>query len=380
MMRRRLTVPRAARRFARRLVIRQPGQAIIIGIICLIAIGTGVVTHHVSIAERQHLEHTAGLRHGYVSAVVAAGPDDPSLPPAPVLSHIADRRLHWISQELSEELTAPAEELGLQLHSRTEGAAYGSDGMVRTFIAVGADDPARALIKPLPGDGTGHTIAVRRRQHFPVEWHALPETGILGATPDGALVIEKSWIDGVIRPASPRAPALTPVANVLVTGPLDDNPFVTAYELAQRTADIRPVLLVIAWPEVIGYGRYAAASGADLLRALAIAVAVVTIAGAVAVATQNRARDIVLVRTIGFETGFIRRVYVRECALASIIASVLILAGLLAAAQAGYSVSFDVTIRRILIGGALLPPFVAFVTLRSRLGPPPARMAREAQL
>ncbi len=380
MIRRRLTTARAARRFARRLVARQPGQAIIIGLVCLVAIGTGVVTHHVSVTERRQLEESTGRRYGQVSVVVAGDADDARSPASPMLSHVAQRRLRWIGQELADELMSAADDLGVRLHARTEGAAYGSDGMVRAFIAVNADDPVLALTRASEPDDTGYTIAIRRRQHLPVEWHAVPDTQIIGTSPDGTLVIEQSWIEGVISGQTNRSPENASVANVLVTAPDGENPFVTAFDLAQRTSEIRPVMLVVAWPELVGYGRYAAASGADLLRVIAITVAVVTVAGAVAVATQNRARDIALVRTIGFETGFIRRVYVRECALASFAASALILAVLLAAARAGYGVILDATVRRILFGGALLPPFVAFVTLRNRLGPPLARMAREAEL
>lgn len=364
-----------ARRLARRLIARQPGQAALIGLICLIAVGTGVVAHHIALAERVRLETDAIRRYGYVSVTVGDAAASDSR-----IARVPGREFSPIPDELVSTVRVAAEKLGLRVHGRFEGAAYDSgERRARSLIAVGPDDPVRFAAYGNRFDERRFSVAVGRlaagAAGVPtVEWHEVPPAMIVGTTTDGSLVIESKWVETVLRAGLSRRDESTSVVNVLVSESprIRDgaNPFVDAFELAERLTTLDVAIQVAAWPEMVGYGRYAAATGADLLRPILLVIAAVATGGATSVAVRNRTRDISLLRTMGFDGGFIRRVFVRESGLASVGASVLILAGLLAASRAGASVVLDGPIRRTLAFGAALPPVVSFVVLRVRLRAP----------
>ncbi len=372
---------RQARWLARRLITRQPGQAVLIGLVCLIAVGAGVVAHHGALAERDQLETDATRRYGYVSVTV-----DGAAARGSRVAHLPDRGFSPIPDELVSSVRVAAERLGLRVHGRFEGAVYDSgERRVRPLIAVGPDDPARLAEDGSRFDERRFAVAIDRygagvagRQR--VEWHEIPPAMIAGMTTDGSLVVEGEWMDTVLRAGYDRPDGSSLVVNVLVSDPpriRDASPFAAAFELAERLATLDAAVQVVAWPETIGYGRYAAATGADLLRPILLLVAAVATGGATSVAVRNRTRDIGLLRTMGFGGGFIRRVFVRESGLASVGASALILVGLLAASQAGASVVIDGPVRRTLAFGAALPPVVSFLVLRARLRAPLRRERSE---
>lgn len=370
---------REARRLTRRLIARQPGQAGLIGLVCLIAVGTGVVTHHVALAERDRVEADAIRRYGYISVTV----DDAGAPGSPV-AHLPGRGFSPVPDELSSTVRVAAEQLGLRVHGRFEGAVYDAqERSSRPFIAVGPDDPVRLAADGNRLDGRRHTLAVRPPGdpggEYSVEWIEIPSAMIAGSTPDGSLVIESSWMDTVLRVGPAVPDEASSAVNVLIAErpriredragapqKRDLSPFVVAFELAERPAMREAAVRVVAWPQMIGYGRYAAATGADLLRPILLLIAAVATAGATSVAVRTRSRDISLLRAMGFGPGFIRRVFVCECGIASVAASTLVLVGLLAASSAGAPVELDGPIRRTLLLGAAVPPVVALLVLRTQ--------------
>ncbi len=353
-----------------------------IALTCLIAVSAGVIAHHAALGERERLEADAVRRYGYVSVTVH---DDSAVPPD--VAHLPGRRLARIAPEIASTAQTAAQQFGLRLHGRFEGAAYEStEGRVRTFIAVGPDDPVRRVAAGDRLDRREFSVAIGRAHpggvgDRTVDWHRIPPAMVVGMTADGTLVIESSWVDRLLHPAQGRLdeegaavnvlasdpPGIARTASGMPRDPAFMTPFVAAFELAERLAGVETGVHVVAWPQKIGYGRAAAPTGADLLRPFLLAVASVAVGGATAVAARNRERDIVLLRTLGFGTDFIRRVYVRECGLAAVGACVVVLIGLLVASRAGVSVAFDGPVRRTLVAGVLLPPLVAFVVLRGRV-------------
>ena len=356
----------------RRLVARNPGQALLIGIVCAVAIVTGIATHHHALDAERALERAGELRHGTISVVV----DSPIPPGSTTLSHGHDRQLPWIPSSLQNEVATTAAGLGIRLVPRTEAAVSTPDGEVRAMIAIGADDPALALIDrspPIPG-ADRFSIAVRRGDDAPVEWHEIPDEALIGTSADRTVWVTHRWMDGLIGDA-------TPSANVLVATPPGGNAFALAFELSERTRDTAPPVRVFAWPELVGYERYVGTgSAAGLLRPLVLVVAAVAVAGMVTVAIRNRVMDTIVLRTIGFETAVIRRIYVREIATGSVGAALLVLAALGVLSFLGADPVVDAQVGRTLLAGAVLPPFVAFHTARRELRDPLARVRREAGL
>jgi len=224
-------------------------------------------------------------------------------------------------------------------------------------------------------------VAISRGPDEAVEWRTIPEEAVHGTSMGGTVWVRYSWarsfIDGQsYDPAS--TVGASPVANVLVAAAPIVAPFSLAYDLARQLDDANAPTRVFAWPELVGYERYVGTgSAASLLRPLALAVAAMGVIGAVAVATRNRARDTVLLRTIGFDAGVIRGVYARETAVASVAAAGLVLLGLFIASRFGISVRIDAQVRRTLVGGALIPPMVTFLTVHRHVRAPLARARRE---
>lgn len=415
---------RATRRLTRRIIAAHPGQLILIATICLVAIATGIATHHVARAQARALEQEAVRRWGAVSITIrptggdsadAVEPASSPAPASPAVSHSPAGARRWITQPLLDEIRDAVRPLDLSFVRRIEGAAYGGDGVIRRFIAIGSDDPAWRAVTANHGDGgaadsgaaagnlgaphapgatTSHVVAVRSAKDAPVEWREIPPEATLLVETDELVWVRRSWIERTVTdPSLPSGEAadgtavgssggrdrVEPVANVLVLRSEVENPFSTAYEVNELVGAIAAGITARAWPQLVGYGRYAGTGGAaGLLRPLALAVAAVAIAGSVAVAMRNRTRDTVLLRTLGFDIGVIRAVYVREVLLASLGAALIAVAGMWIAARLGTPVSAEAAIRRTVLGAALLPPLVAFLTVRRQLRAPLARVRREA--
>ncbi len=390
------SVRSATRGLTLRLIAERPGQVILVCIVCTIAIATGVIAHVYAVEAAARLESVGERRHGSISVVTEDEVDgEPGILAAssPAVSHAPGRRLIWFSDSLAQQVEEAARTTGTSLLRRIEIAAYDSDGTIRTVLAVDPKDPGLELIEP----GALHrsaaprelTVAIARRPDEPVEWHAVPDEVVYGMSDDGTVWVRYSWARslvsgeaGAARGADSAPTSIvgaSPVANVLVAAERATSPFSVAYDLSQQLLSVDAATHVLAWPELVGYERYVGTgSAAALLRPLALAVAAVGVIGAVAVATRNRIRDAVLLRTIGFETGVIRGVYVREIAFASIAATFLMIVGLLVASRFGLSVRIDAQVRRTLLGGALLPPMVAFLTVHRHLRAPLARIRRES--
>jgi len=358
------SVRSASRRLTRRLIAESPGHVILVCFVCTIAIATGVIAHGYAVDAAQRLERVEERRHGSVSVVMAHA---------------------WFSDALARRVSESARAVGVRLTPRIEIAAYDSNDTVRTVLAVGPEDPGLELLEP-PRDLAALldlTVAVGRGPDDAVEWHTIPSEAIHGAGVGDVIWIRYSWMRSLIADGPADDPesvvGATPVANVLVATESLEGPFSVAYDLSQQLANIDAPTRVFAWPELVGYERYiGTGSMASLIRPLALVVAAVGVFGAVAVATRNRIRDAVLLRTIGFETGVLRGVYVREIAIASITASLLVLLATLVAAPFGESVEIDAQVRRTLLGGALIPPLVTFLTVHRHLRAPLARIRAEA--
>jgi len=398
-----VTVRAAARRTARRLIAARPGQTVVVAIICAIAIASGVVAHGYAMRARAELERHAGLRHGAVavSAPAGAGPSgagpagagSADADPAGAGAPAGDARTFELASApgLAGALMDPAAaggaeqaiaRLGGRAFRRAELAAHAPDGSIRAVVAVEPDDPGLQLVAS-SGPTGGFRIAVRRggaRTSSPVEWITLSADAVYGFDRSGV-----AWAD--LRRVTEALPwskgEAYPAANLVVAGeiPADTTVFAFAYDLSQRLADAGLALDALAWPEIVGYARYAGAGAtAALVGPLALAVAALAVAGTVAVAVRNRMRDTVLLRTLGFEVGVIRGIHVREIAAASAGAAVLVLLAVVVASGLGAQLRVDAAVRRIALGGAALPPLVAFLTARRQLRAPLATVRREVDL
>lgn len=398
---------RAARvptwRLVGRLLAWQPGQTVLVGLVCAIAAAAGIVAHEATRRDFAALEASAEPRYGSVSVVVASREPDPPLAPFhPVVADHpslratdageAARSRLWITNSVEGAAREIAGSIGLHLHRRIEAAAVASDGSVRRLVAVDVGDPALAPDGPATGvpaaragrlgpDGLGLRLAIRRIEEGPVVWHELAGDAVLGVGADGTVWVRLRRLEGVAVPESYTDLGATPVATHLVASTPEGNPFAVAYDLSQLFADADLPLAARAWPQLVGVERYTGAGGAvGVIRPLALLVAGIAIAGAVAVAARNRVRDVVLLRTMGMDTARIRGLFAREAAVASVAAALLTAAAVLLARAIGVEIGFDATVRRTLLGTAVLPPLVAFLTLRRVLGSPLARVRREAGL
>ncbi|MFW5788658.1 MAG: FtsX-like permease family protein [Spirochaetota bacterium] len=407
-------------RLVGRLIASQPGQTALVGLVCAIAATAGIVAHEVARRGFDALEANSGSRYGSVSVVVAdQSPDPPLVPLYPV---VADhprldgagaserpRSMLWITRSVEEAAREIAGSIGLDLHRRIEAAAVASDGSIRRLVAVAPGDPARAPGGPAavgrpaardstvgggpasraPATGSGSIgpaakslrIAIRPHEGSPVGWYELAPDAVLGVGDDGTIWVPLHRLEAIVLPELSAELGSAPVATHLVAAAPGMNPFAVAFDLSQLLADAGHPLAARAWPELVGVERYAGAGGGvGIIRPLALFVAAIAVAGAVAVAARNRVRDVVLLRTIGMDTHRIRGLFVRETAVASIAAALLVTTALLLARAAGMEVDFDATVRRTLAGTAVVPPLVALLTLRRVLDSPLARVRREADL
>ena len=388
--RRVLTVHAATRRAARRLVVERPGQTILVAAICAIAIASGILAHAHVVRARATLEEHATLRHGVV-AVSSPARTDPSpgttsaagsgtatvtLASAPGLARGV------IDASAASAAERAIAELGGRPFRRIELAAHAPDGTIRAMVAVEPDDPGRRLVAS-SGPNGGLRIAARaggREAASPVEWVTVPADAVYGFDRDGVAWVNLRRLLEAL-PAGEGGASRTPSLVVAGEIPAGVTAFAFVYELSQRLANDDLALDALAWPEIVGYGRYVGAgSTAALIGPLALAVAAVAIAGSVAVAVRDRMRDTVLLRTLGFEVGVIRGLHVREISAASVGAAALVLLVVAVASRLGAPVAIDATVRRILLGGAALPPVVAFLTARRQLRSPLADLRREADL
>lgn len=376
-------------RLVGRMIASQPGQTALVGLVCAIAAAAGIVAHEATSRGFTALEASATARHGSVSVVTAAAePDAPFVPLYPVVAGRAGPAGEtappplWITRGVEEAAREIAGSIGLELHRRIEAAALAADGSVRSLVAMTDADPAFAA-RPgrAPADPGALRVAIRRVEGAPVTWHELAPDAVVDATPDGAVRVRIRRFERIVVPEPYTDLASTPAATHLVASTPDSNPFVVAHDLSQLLADAGLPLTARAWPELVGIERYTGAGGgAGIIRPLALLVALIAVAGAVAVGARNRVRDVVLLRTIGMDTARIRGLFARETAIASLTAAALVAAVVLAARAAGADVGFDATVRRTLAGTAVLPPLVAFLTLRRVLAAPLARVRREADL
>ncbi|MFP4113993.1 MAG: hypothetical protein ACLFUA_06445 [Spirochaetales bacterium] len=376
------TLGRTSRRLTWRIIADQPLHWILVTTICLFATAAGVATHHATRIESQRLASYGAARYGSVSLRRTAATNGGDLAPAyPALSHDARHNPAWFSLTLLEEVRRATAPIGVSYVRRIEGAAHGSDGRIRPFVAIGRDDPARTapVVAGKPRLGIDYTIVVRRGDHRPVEWHVVPEDEVVAVDAEGVVWIELPWVERVVLGDGSELDAITPVANVLVAAATDESAFAAAFEIRELVAGIAPHIAVRAWPELVGFERYAGVGGAaGLFRPLVLLVAAVSVGGAVVVAMENRARDTVLLRTLGFNVALIRAVYVREIAAASFTAGAISAIALLVASLLRAAVPPTGQLVRTIVGVALLPPAVAFLTVRRQLMAPLARIRREA--
>ena len=348
-------------RFARRLIARAPLQAILVGLVSTAAIAAGAAGHAVAAGERRELERQASRRYGTVAVMLLEEAGEQALPRVAG----ARRELVPIGDNLAAELAGAASAHDVKLIERTEGGAYSDERGVTSFIAIGPDDPATVTLRPDAAEAR-YRIAVQTDGRS--MWHEVPRQALLGVTPDDTLALDSAWIIGMT--AASR--------NVLVAWAPEISPFALAYELNERIAAIHPALRAVAWPEEVGVARYAAPTAAELVRPLLLAIAAAAVAGITVVAARSRAGDIAVLRTIGYDTAFIRRAYLYECAIASAGAALLVLGSLVAATAVGVPNLLDAPVRRTIAAGALLPPLSAFVVLRTATSVPLIVLKRDA--
>lgn len=360
-----------ARRLTIRLIASAPGAFALLATICLVAVAAAVGAHAATLAAQERLATTAVRRYGWVRIVAPSG--ERTAAARPTLSH-GSNPLPWFTEDDLNAIARNLSPLGLTLVPRIELAAFDEErGRAVDLIAVAPGDPGlagaptaqRAVAPQL-------TIAVRDSAGS-LRWVAVPDEEVVAVDDDGTAWVRLPWVRATLG-ADP-APA-----NVLVAAPTEGSPFSAAFDAAAALESGDAGATVLAWPELVGYEAYVGAGGsAGVLRPLVWIVAATAIAGSVTVAARNRLRDVVVLRTLGFDRGAIRGVFVREVTLASGAAVALVLASL---ALAGESVGIgvDLVIRRTLIGGVALPPVVAFLALRRELRIPLARARREAEL
>lgn len=363
-----------ARRMTIRFIASAPGQFVLLATICLVAVAAALVAHAATLDAQERLAAIAARRYGWVRITTSAD----SSARAATLSHGADP-LAWFTESAYTRMVRELAAIGLDAMPRIELAAFDeAAGRVVDLIAVSPSDPAF----PAPGSNAasrlpanpagGRLVIAVQNADGTARWITVPADEVIAAERDTTWV-RRSWLRSVIGANAPQA-------NVLVVAEGDGSAFSAAFDAAAALESGGESPTVLAWPELVGYEAYVGAGGsAGLLRPLVWIVATAAIAGAVAVSAHNRLRDVVVLRTLGFDRGAIRGVLVREVTLASL-AAVAVASGALLFAGGTIGIRPDLIVRRTLLAGLALPPLVAFLALRRELRIPLARARREAEL
>ncbi len=187
------------------------------------------------------------------------------------------------------------------------------------------------------------------------------------------------WINGDELMHALRGIGVAPenaVGNVLLIGPAGDHdspddrsPAVIAYNAAEILSAEFPEAVVRSRQDLAGRTLEMSAGNVTLLLSLVLILpAIAAIIGNVLVTAESRSDELILLRTMGFDTPTIRALIVREVFMVAAGATfiALVSAGIVAAAVPNLAIAPKSLVRFSVIGG-FIPPGLSFLTARRLL-------------
>ncbi len=187
------------------------------------------------------------------------------------------------------------------------------------------------------------------------------------------------WVNGDELMRALRGKGVAPqdaVGNVLLINPVsnhdspdDRSPAVIAYNSAEVLSAEFPGAVVRSRQDLAGRTLEMSATNLSLLLSLVLVLpAIAAIVGNVLVSAESRSDELILLRTMGFDTPTIRALIVREVFIVAAGATLIALvsAGIVAAAVPNLAIAPKSFVRFSVIGG-FIPPGLSFLTARRLL-------------
>lgn len=287
----------------------------------------------------------------------------------------------WITEEQARRISEI-----LQIESVSVSPRVQSD-------AILVSDGQFATVRILSSAGTevaGRTPAPAGHQSLLIGYApAAPDdetaSGFVDLGGDGGSWVQDKdvrdlvWINGDELMHALRGIGAAPedaVGNVLLIDPAgnhdspdDRSPAVIAYNAAEILSAEFPDAVVRSRQDLAGRTLEMSAGNVTLLLSLVLVLpAIAAIIGNVLVTAESRSDELILLRTMGFDTPTIRALVVREVFMVAVGATfiALVSAGIVAAAVPNLAIAPKSLVRFSVIGG-FIPPGLSFLTARRLL-------------